>query len=35
MKNKFSYHEWLMIILAAAPVIVIVGVVGYLIEREI
>jgi preprotein translocase subunit Sss1 len=35
IKNKFmrrfSYHEWLMIGIAVTPVIVVVGIVGYLI----
>jgi preprotein translocase subunit Sss1 len=39
MKNKFmrrySYHEGLMIAIAATPVIAIVGIIGYLIWRVI
>jgi preprotein translocase subunit Sss1 len=29
--RRFSYHEWLMIGIAVTPVIVVVGIVGYLI----
>ena len=35
MKNKFmrrfGYHEWLMISLAAMPILTILGIIGYLI----
>ena len=35
MHRWFSYYEWLMIGIAAAPVIVIMGIVGYLIGAMI
>lgn len=35
MHRRFSYHEWLMIGMAAVPVIVIIGIVGYLIGAMI
>jgi hypothetical protein len=34
-RHRFSYHEWLMLYLVVAPVIVIAGVLGYLIGSAI
>lgn len=33
--RRFSYHEWLLIGIAATPVLVIMGIVGYLIVAMI
>lgn len=30
-RSRLSHHEWLMICLAVAPVLVIMGILGYLI----